>query len=164
MGLQGETTPTASAEELIAIQAWVEASGLPLQTAQDRVKAVKVAIKATNLPKRHNRHAVTLATSVFGKDSSLVDLTGKLMLTFSRFFRYLEHAWNFSAVKNSRTYFLNYRFLIRKMCVRWSVRCDQLDSIKSVTLRAHQEALFVKLTEAADSLKKVKNSNVRFEF
>lgn len=137
---------------------------MPHENARDRVKTVTAAIKATGLPKRHKRHAVAIATSVYGRNSSLVDLSGDLMLKFSRFFRFLEHAWMHSKVQRTRVYFLNYKFLIRVMCYKWGVDFSQLGGLKSQVLVKKQEAMYAKLWCAAQGLKRVKRDSVRFEF
>jgi len=164
MGLQGETTPTIVAAEMDTLREWIGASGMPHESAQDRVKAVTAAIKATGLPKRHMRHAVAIAASVYGKNSSLVDLSGDLMSKFSRFFRFLEHAWTHSKTRGSRVYFLNYKFLIRTMCYKWDVDHSQLGGLKSQKLTKTQEILYAKLWRVAQGLKQVRRNNVTFEF
>ena len=166
MAMQGETKPTITDEEMTALRTWIRATMLPLQTAKDRVTAIKLGLKAAGLPKRHSRHAVTIAESVFEKSSNLLDLTGGLMLKFSRYFRFLEHTWNHSSdIKSRRAYFLNYKFLIEKMCQKWNVDCRHIVSIKSKGLRRQQEVNFDDLIRAAITLRgQVKNTKLTYDF
>jgi len=164
LGFLGETTPTTTTKEIGEIRKWTEESKRVAHTSRQRVDNVILAIKAMGLPKRHRRHAVTIATNVYGKNSSLIDLNGDLMLKFSRYFRFLEHAWMHSNVRHGRVYFVNYRFLIRMMCEKWKVDGTDVCQLKSRALRVRQERLYTKLIDAAHRLQKVKNSNVKFEF
>jgi hypothetical protein len=88
------------------------------------------------------------------------------MKTFSRYFRFLEHAWQFSDIKkrSKRTYFLNYTFLIKKMCAKWNVDSSCVHSIRSTTLRARQEHLYEMLVQAGKNNQNVKNASIFFEF
>lgn len=164
--MQGETNPTTTEEEIETIRQWVKDSGLPLHTEKDRVQAVKLGLKASALPKRHLRHAVSIAESAFGKSSGLVDLTGELMLKFSRYFRFLEHTWNHSkSIRAKRVYFLNYKFLVEKMCVKWNVDSYRVIAIKSKALRRKQEQYYSDIVSAAHELRsQVKNKTLSYEF
>lgn len=142
--LCGETTPTITPEELHALRSYVNNHKLPADNAACRVFAIKLAIKTLQLPKRHARHAVAIAGTVFGKCSSLLDLTGDLMLRFSRFFRFLECTWAHSDVKRSRCYFLNYMTVIHFMCKHCHVLCST-QGVKSSKLRRTAETALVDL-------------------
>jgi hypothetical protein len=164
MGLQGETNPTITSDEIATLKQWiVNHPGGCTATPASRVNLVKIAMKCTGLPKRHVRHAVTIATSVFGKNSSLLDLPGHLMSKFSRYFRHLEHAWQHSEVKKQRTYFLNYSFLIEEMCRRWHV-FTPIGGIKSKVLRQRQVVLYNSLVQDAKRQCNVADRTVFFEF
>jgi hypothetical protein len=166
MGMQGETNPTTTEEEIESLSQWIRESNLPLTSAKDRVNAIKLGLKARELPKRHLRHAVSIAENVFARSSALVDLTGDLMLKFSRYFRFLEHTWNHSeSIKSRRVYFLNYKFLIEKMCEKWKVGDYHVVAIKSKTLRRKQEQYYADIVKAAHDFRgQVKNKNILYEF
>jgi hypothetical protein len=167
MSLQGETSPTISKKDMQKLQAWIADLHIPVvDSPKARVDVIKHGIKVLNLPRRHLRHAVAIATNVFEKNSSLLDLTGENMKTFSRYFRFLEHAWCFSDIKkrNKRKYFLNYSFLIKKMCEKWNVPSSYFTCMRSESLRARQEHLYHSLIQAGKENQKVKNTNVTFEF
>jgi hypothetical protein len=168
MGLQGETNPTTNQDEINQLKQWI--LQLPTERIQnmsnkDRVQLIRHGIKDLRLPKRHLRHAVTIATTVFGKDSKLLDLPGDVFMIFSRYFRALEDAWHRSSVKTQRTYFLNYRYVILEMCRKWNVDSTQLLCIKNASLLKKQQHMYTQLVQ---ELKKrqctVKNKNVNFIF
>jgi hypothetical protein len=163
MGLQGETQPTMNPDHLKQLKNWISATfDTPPSTPKLRVNAVKSALKCLALPKRHLRHAVAIATSVFEKNSSLLDLPDGCQVKFLRCFRSLEYLWLHSTLPKThrRQYFLNYKFLVQKMCQKWNIKCDHFTSIKSRKLKEQQETILSQLL-AEGRTKSPKSTGIR---
>ena len=149
-GLQGETTPTISTE-IVKIRETCQQFLRMRNNQQICVLDVKNAIKLLKLPYRHVRHAVNITSTVSGKESVLLDLTGAQQRKFLRLFRACESIWDSKKeFKKERTYFINYTFLILKFCVFFGVDGSRITVIKNVKARKVQESLFSSLIKSVD--------------
>jgi hypothetical protein len=143
MGLQGETTPTLTDQELSQIKSTCSELTSNRSNKNATSKDVRIAIRANELPRRHMRHAVQIAFFVSRKESVSLDLTGEQQRKFMRLFRALECVWDHDPrVRCGRVYFMSYSFLITQMCKLFGVTSHSPSLIKNKKSTMIQTRIF----------------------